>query len=157
MADPPLTSPVEVTLGGPFQSQGDKELPKFDIDLSVSGVPGQDTIEAGATSTGDEGFVAFMGQEYAVSDEVFQQFKAGFEQAQAEQTGDQPTLASLGIEPQTWLQDPQTDGDSTVGDTDTIKITGAIDLPTMLADVNDRALQRRLRSASRTRASSRRS
>ncbi len=133
----PLTSPIEISLGGPFQSQGEKEIPKFDIDVSVSGIPGQDTIEAGATSTGDAGFVAFNGQEYAVSDEVFQQFKAGFEQAQAEQTGDQPTLASLGIEPQTWLTDPQTDGDSTVGDTDTIKITGAIDLPKMLADVND--------------------
>ena len=133
----PLTSPIDVSVSGPFQSQGEKEIPKFDIDLSVTGVPGQDTIEAGVTSTGDAGFVNYLGQEYAVSDEFFQQFKAGFEQAQADQAEDQPTLASLGIEPQTWLKDPQTDGDSTVGDTDTIKITGDIDLPTMLADVND--------------------
>ena len=132
-----LQGPIDVSLSGPFQSQGEKEIPKFDIDVSVSGIPGQDEIQAGATSTGEAGFVNFMGQEYAVSDEVFQQFKAGFEQAQAEQSGDQPTLASLGIEPQTWLKDPQTDGDSSVGDTDTIKISGDIDLPKMLADVND--------------------
>ena len=128
-----LQGPVNVSLTGPFQSQGEKEVPQFDLDVSFEGA-GQN-IQAGATSTGDKGFVNFMDQEYAVSDEVFQQFKTGFEQAAEEQT-EETTFEQLGISPQNWLTEASNEGDSTVGDTETVKITGQVDVPAMLADVN---------------------
>ena len=130
-----LQGPVNITLGGPFQSEGEGKVPSFDMDLTFEGA-GQN-IEAGMTSTGDKGFVAFNGQEYAVSDEVFKQFTAGYEQAQEEQKSEQTSLAELGIEPQKWLKDATNEGDSEVGGTETVKITGAVDVPVMLQDVND--------------------
>src|SRR5205085_6614296 len=45
-------------------------------------------------------------------------------------------LKSLGITPQDWLKDPKVDGDSDVGGTNTVKITGTVDVPKMLADIN---------------------
>src|SRR3954454_6315533 len=132
-----LQGPISLKLSGPFQSQGKGQLPKFDIDASFEGA-GQ-SLKAGLESTGDKGFVNFNGTEYAVSDQIFQQFKTGYEQAQKQGTsqgGNQQSLATLGIDPRRWLKDPQNAGEAKVGDTDTIKITGGVDVGRLLDDVN---------------------
>jgi hypothetical protein len=129
-----LSGPIDVKLGGPFQSQGKGKVPKFDIDLEFSGA-GQN-IKASATSTGDKGFIGFNGQDYAVSDDVFKQFADGYTQAQSQNKSSGGTLKELGITPQDWLKDPKVDGASSVGGTDTVKISGAIDVPAMLSDIN---------------------
>ena len=80
----------------------------------------------------------FQGTDYAVSDQVFEQFKAGYEQAQKQSAdkGNQQSLATLGIDPRRWLTDAKNDGEAKVGDTDTIKITGGVDVNKLLDDVN---------------------
>jgi hypothetical protein len=87
--------------------------------------------------------VNFQGTDYEVSDQVFQQFKAGYEQAQKNGTSSskQQSLSSLGLDPQQWLTNPKNEGDAKVGDDDTIKITGGIDVNKLLDDVNN-ALQK---------------
>jgi hypothetical protein len=131
-----LQGPISVKLSGPFQSQGKGQLPKFDIDASFEGA-GQ-SLKAGLASTGDKGFVNFNGTEYAVSDQIFQQFKAGYEQAQKQGSsqGNGQSLATLGIDPRRWLTNPKNEGEAKVGDTDTIKITGGVDVNKLLDDVN---------------------
>jgi hypothetical protein len=129
-----LNGPIDITLGGPFQSLGKGKVPKFDISLDFSGA-GQN-IKAGATSTGTKGFITFNGQAYAVDDAVFQQFAQGYTQAQSQNKSSGGTLKELGITPQKWLKDPKVDGASSVGGTDTVKVSGAIDVPAMLADIN---------------------
>jgi hypothetical protein len=131
-----LQGPVTVSLKGPFQSEGDKKLPQFSFDASFEGA-GQ-TFAAGITSTGDKGFVNFQGTDYAVSDEIFAQFKQGFEEAQAQGGGkdDDPSLATLGIDPRKWLTNPKNEGEAKVGDDDAVKITGGVDVPKLLDDVN---------------------
>jgi hypothetical protein len=133
--------PSTLRLGGPFESQGKGKLPKFAMDLSLQG--GGQSVDAGVTSTGDKGYVRFQGADYVVSDQVFQQFKKGYEQAQSQagSGGQGQSLASLGIDPRRWLINPRNAGDATVGDTDTIKITGGVDVPKLLDDV-DTLLQR---------------
>ena len=93
----------------------------------------------------------FQGTEYAVSDQVFEQFKAGYEQAQKQSAdkGNQQSLATLGIDPRRWLTDPKNEGEAKVGDTDTIKITGGVDVDKLLDDVNTALEQGRAASASR--------
>ena len=137
------TGPVSVKLDGPFESQGTGKLPKFDMDASLSGA-GQN-FKAGATSTGDKGFVSFQGQDYAVSDEVFKQFTASYEQAVKQSNGKskQQSLSTLGIDPAAWLKNPKNEGEAKVGDTDTIKITGDVDINRMLDDVSKATAQAR--------------
>jgi hypothetical protein len=139
-------------VSGPFESQGAGKLPKLDIDASLEG--GGQNIQAGVTSTGDKGFVSYGGNEYAVSDAVFKQFKAGFEQS-AKQASDQnqgQSLATLGIDPSKWLTNAKNEGDAKVGDTDTIKITGDVDVSKALDDVN--AALQKIRNLGGSQASS---
>jgi hypothetical protein len=134
--DSGLSGPVDIKLSGPFESQGDKKLPKFDLDLDVK-AQGQ-SFKAGVESTGDKGFVNFNGQEYVVSDQVFQQFKQGFEQAaaQGDKGSKDQSLTDLGIDPRKWLTDAKNAGEGKVGDTDVIRITGGVDVSKLLDDVN---------------------
>jgi hypothetical protein len=129
-----------VKVSGPFESQGTGKLPKIDIDASLEG--GGQSFQAGVTSTGDQGFVSYGGTDYAVPGPVFQQFKAGFEQSakQGGSNGNQ-SLTSLGIDPSKWLTNAKNEGEVKVGDTDTVKITGDVDVPKLLDDVNN-ALQK---------------
>jgi hypothetical protein len=130
-----LQGPISLTLSGPFQTQGKGKLPKFDMDAAFEG--GGQNFKAGLASTGTKAFVNFQGTEYAVSDEVFQEFKKGYEQAQAQnkKQGNQ-SLATLGIDPSKWLTNAKNEGEADVGGTDTIKITGDVDVNKLLDDVN---------------------
>jgi hypothetical protein len=127
-----------VRLAGPFESQGEGKFPKLSLAAALEG--GGQSFKAGITSTGDKGFVHFQGTDYAVSDQIFKQLIAAYEQAQKQaketQKGDQPTLATLGIDPRGWLEDAKNAGEAKVGDTDTIKITGGVDVPKLLDDLN---------------------
>jgi hypothetical protein len=131
-----LQGPVSISLAGPFQVQDGGALPKFRLEAAIEGA-GQ-SIKAGATSTGDKGFLSFQGTEYAVDDQVFQQFKAGYEEAQkqAKDEEQQQSFATLGMDPRQWLTDPKNAGEAKVGDDDTIKITGGVDVAKLLDDVN---------------------
>jgi hypothetical protein len=131
-----LQGPISLKLSGPFQSQGKGKLPKFDIDASFEG--GGQSLKAGLASTGEKGFVNFNGTEYAVSDQIFQQFRTGYEQAQKQGSGQQggQSLATLGIDPRRWLTNPTNAGEAKVGDTDAIKITGGVDVSKLLDDIN---------------------
>jgi len=131
--------PFSVRLTGPFQSQGEGKLPKFSLAATLEG--GGQSFQAGVTSTGDKGFVNFQGTDYAVSDQLFKQFTAAYEEAQKkakenQQGDDKTTLATLGIDPRRWLTDAKNAGEAKVGDTDTIKITGGVDVSRLLDDVN---------------------
>jgi hypothetical protein len=131
-----LSGPVTAKLSGPFQVQGDGKLPKFKFDLAFEGA-GQ-SVTAGATSTGKKGYVSFQGTDYVVSDQVFKQFEAGYEETRKKsKSGKQPqSFASLGMDPRKWLTDPKNEGDAKVGDDDAIKITGGVDVAKLLDDVN---------------------
>jgi hypothetical protein len=129
-----VNGPITLKVSGPFQTEGKQKLPKFKIDFAFEGA-GQ-SIKAGLTSTGTKGFVNFQGSDYAVSDQVFKQFKAGYEQAQKQGNKQNQSLSSLGLDPRRWLTNPKNEGEAKVGDDDTIKITGGVDVEKLLDDVN---------------------
>ena len=132
--------PVALKVAGPFINQGAGRLPQLDLDASFTG--GGQTIEAGVTATADSAFVSYGGNTYEIAGPVFQQFKAGYEEAAKQPSGqNDQSLASLGIDPRRWLTNAENAGEAKVGDTDTIKITGDVDVPKLLEDV-DGALER---------------
>jgi hypothetical protein len=132
--------PVSVKLAGPFESQGAGRLPQLDLDASLAG--GGQSLEAGVTATADQAFVSYGKDTYEIAGPVFQQFKAGYEEAAKQSSGQEnQTLASLGIDPRRWLTNATNEGEAKVGDTDTIKITGDVDVPKLLEDV-DAALEK---------------
>jgi hypothetical protein len=129
----------EAKLGGPFQGQADK-FPQFNIDVSLKAEGGSQDFfgTGGLTSTGEAAFVNFQGTEYAVDQELFDQFISTYTQLQA-QSGSQNQggglLESLGIEPSNWLTDLSNEGTEDVGGTDTIHISGKADIPRLVEDL----------------------
>src|SRR6266545_4035475 len=122
-----LTAPVVAACGG----GGEKVSSATDVNELLRQTFAKGSPKAGATSTGEKGFLSLNGQEYAVSEEVFRQFKAGYEQAvkqAARRQGKQQSLAALGIDPRRWLKNPRNEGDAKVGDDDTVKVSADIDV-----------------------------
>jgi hypothetical protein len=125
-----------VSLAGPFQSQGTNQIPKFDLDLKI-GAQGQN-FTAGAISTGDKGYIKLQGNTYAVSDQVFNSFKQGFQRSQAQQNGTKrnPSFSALGVNPKDWLKSPQNKGDTDVAGTTTIHIASGVDVSKLLDGIS---------------------
>jgi hypothetical protein len=133
---PTLTGPVALKLSGPFQSEGAGKLPKFDFDLALAA--GGQTVQAGAVSLGDSGYLKFGGKAYTVDKALFDQFRTGYEksQAQAKSKDAGPSFKALGVDPAHWLKDARKVGKADVGGTSTFHITSGVDVPRFLADVN---------------------
>ncbi|WP_205697290.1 hypothetical protein [Conexibacter sp. SYSU D00693] len=135
-----LSGPIKLKLDGPFQSQGGGKLPDFDLDLDITA--GGDTFTAGATSTGEKGYVTLQGQAFDLGDQLYRQFRDGYEQANKEADGgkgdsaDGPTFESLGIKPLTWLRDPAGAGEQQIGGTATNHVRARVDVPKLLEDVS---------------------
>lgn len=130
-----------IDVNGVFQSRGDKQLPITDTDLTAN-FAGQE-IEAGIVLTESKAFVGLKlpqdGErtDYAVPDELYKQFQQQAEQA-ASQAEDQDatSFAALGLDPKSWLADPEVAGESSVEGTDTVKVTSGVDVKKMLEDIN---------------------
>lgn len=132
---PTLSKPVTVGLKGPFASQGTGKLPKFDLAANVAAQT--QNIQAGAVSTGDKAFIRFQGTTYSIPDQVFAQFKTGYEQAQAKNKSQNGNpLSKLGVKPLDWLKDPKTVGDEDVAGTSTTHITAGVDTAKFVDDLN---------------------
>ena len=131
-----LQGPVALELRGPFQKSDGDELPEFDLDasLSRSGL----TYEVGASAVDGRGYVLFQDEDYVLSPELFARFKSGFEDARDEKEADAGSadLATLGIDPRKWLRNARNAGEAKVGDEDTIRITGDVDVSKLLDDVS---------------------
>ena len=127
---------VTAKLSGPFQTEGEGRLPQLAIDASFDG--GGQSMAGGVVVTSDSAFINLGGTSYEVPGAIFQQVKAGYEEAAKQATGEQKgsSLASLGIDPRRWLTNAKNAGEAKVGDTDTIKIIGDVDVSKLLDDVN---------------------
>ena len=132
-----LKEPIVIRMSGPFQSRGDNQLPAMDLQLSATG-SGQD-FSAGAVSTGDKGYVSFLGKPYTIPDNVFARFKRGFEEQQRKdnQSSSNIDLKALGVNPDSWLDHPKNEGEEEVGGTTTTHVSSDVNLDALLNDVDD--------------------
>jgi hypothetical protein len=124
---------VGARLSGAFESQGANRMPKFAFDAELTSA-GQ-TVSGGATYTGQKGFITLQGTAYEVSGTVLKPFVASYEQALKSQQG-QKGGPVLGIDFRKWLKDARNEGETKVGDADTIKLTGSADVAQVVADID---------------------
>ena len=139
---------LDLSFGGPFQDQGEGQLPAFDLsfDLKLESAAQDAEFAGAATSTGSTGFLTFMGTTYEVDGEIFDSFKQGFEQssgagaegADADADAD-AQFQALGIDPSGWLTNLQNEGTEDVEGTETIHISGDANLPQIVEDIQSAA------------------
>ena len=129
----------EAKLGGKFASQGPDQFPKFDIDASVKAESGSQNISGsgGLLSTGDQAFVNYQGTDYAVPQQLYDEFTTTYAQLQGQNGSGKSTslLKSLGISPSDWLTDLKNEGTEDVEGAKTIHISGSANVSKLVEDL----------------------
>jgi hypothetical protein len=130
---------LEVKLGGKFQSRGSGQFPEFDLDLSLKEESGSQSTSGtgGLTSTGDGAFVNVQGTEYAVPQQLYDEFTSTYAQLQGQGSGGKSTglLQALNINLANWLTDLKNDGTEDVEGANTIHISGQANVPQIVQDL----------------------
>ena len=130
---------LEVKLGGQFQSQAANQFPQFDFDVSLRAESGSQTFSGsgGLTATGDRAFLNIQGTEYAVPQQVYDQFTSTYSRLQG-QKGSNPQeglLQRLNIDLAQWLTDLKNEGTEDVEGQKTIHISGRANVPQIVGDL----------------------
>lgn len=125
-----LSGPLSLKLSGPFKSGGPKTIPVLDWDIVAEGA-GQ-SFDLGLIVTDDNAFVKYQGESYEVGTELFSQFK---EQYAAQQPDEQPTLKSFGLDPASWLDDPEVSDGEPIGGAATQVVAGPVDVEKVVRDL----------------------
>jgi hypothetical protein len=127
-----LNGPVKLSVQGPYESGGSQTIPKADWDIAASAA-GQN-FSAGFTSTGDNAWVGFQGQNYEVGKAAVAQINAQIKQAAGKNKNQ--GLSQFGIDPKEWLKDPKDEGDDKVAGVDTNHVSATLDVSKFLDDLN---------------------
>ncbi|HEX5821589.1 MAG TPA: hypothetical protein VFY30_07465 [Solirubrobacterales bacterium] len=129
----------ETKLGGKFASQGSGQFPKFDVDASVKAESGSQSFSGtgGLISTGDGALVNFQGTDYAVPQQLYDEFTATYAQLQRQNSSGKSTdqLKALNISPANWLTDLKNEGTEDVEGTETIHISGSVNVSKLVEDL----------------------
>ena len=127
-----LEEPLEVTVKGPFKSNGKKKLPVLDWDIAFDGA-GQ-KLSGGLVATRDNAFVELQGQAYEVGEKTFARLAREVTKAQP----NRPTSpGKLGMDPASWLEDPKVENGEPIGGDDTREVTGSVNVRKVVRDVAD--------------------
>jgi hypothetical protein len=129
---------LDVSLSGPFQSEGKNQLPQLDLSAKASGtLNGQDIdFDGGLTLLSDKAFVNYKGTEYEVDPTTFSFVKSAIERAQqrsgaqsksAGATACQEAVANLKVGD--FVENLTNEGSSDVGGTSTTQVSGDLNVP----------------------------
>jgi hypothetical protein len=129
-----LTTPITLSLDGPFQSRGSGKLPQSDFTIGVSALGRHGSL--GVISTGNAGYVNLQGTNYQLPQADFQKLEQSFTSAQSSGGSENSGLAQLGINPQHWLTKPSVVGTETVNGDATTHIRAGVDVNALIGDLN---------------------
>jgi hypothetical protein len=127
-----LTTPISLSLTGPFQSRGTGKLPASDFTIGISALGKQGSL--GVISTGTNGYVALDGANYQLPASDFQKLESSFSSVGG--SGSQGSLSGLGIDPEHWLKNPSIVGSDTIGGAATTHIRAGVNVTALLSDLN---------------------
>lgn len=131
-----FTAPITLAFGGPFQSLGSGKLPKSDFTVSISAEGHTGALSI--ISTGSKGYVSVSGTAYQLPASEFKQLESSFSTvaSPASGGGGKGTLGKVGVDPMSWLVNPQVAGTGTVGGTSATEIKAGVQMPNLLRDLN---------------------
>jgi hypothetical protein len=127
-----LTTPIVLSLSGPFQSRGTGKLPESDFTVSLSALSKHGSL--GVISTGTSGYVTLQGVAYRLPQADFQRLESSFSSVGS--SGSSAGLSGLGINPQHWLKDPVVVGTETLNGAQTTHVRSGVNVTALLADLN---------------------
>jgi hypothetical protein len=130
-----LTSPITLSIHGPFQSRGSGALPASDFTLSITALSHHGSF--GVVSTGSAGYVTLPGASYQLPQAQFQKLESSFSSVDSSAGSSGGSgLSGLGINPLDWVKNPTVVGTENVGGADTTHIHGDVKVAALLGDLN---------------------
>jgi len=129
-----LSTPITLSLGGPFQSRGSGKLPQSDFTIGISALGRHGAL--GVISTGTAGYVSLQGTNYQLPQADFQKLEQSFSSTQASGGSQSAGLTQLGIDPLHWLTKPSVVGTETDGGAVTTHIRAGVDVNALMSDLN---------------------
>ncbi len=130
-----LTSPISLSLHGPFQSRGSGSLPASDFTLTLGAMGRRGSF--GVVSTAAAGYVTLQGASYQLPQAQFQKLESSFSSVESSSgSAGGSGLSQLGINPAGWVRSPSVVGSDNVGGAQTTHIRGTVDVSVLLADLN---------------------
>jgi hypothetical protein len=127
-----ISTPVTLTLSGPFQSRGSGKLPQSDFTIGITALGRHGQV--GVISTGTAGYVSLQGSNYQLPQADFQKLEQSFSASGS--SGSATGLSQLGINPLHWLTAPSVVGDETVNGASATHIRSGVDVTKLIADLN---------------------
>ncbi len=128
-----LGGPIAFRGSGPFASGAKGELPRFD--LQVAGSLARKPLSARAISTGKQGFLTIDGRDYKIDQDFLDELLSHDDKPSARKRSG-AGIASLGLDPSEWVEDPQENGTATIAGVETTRISGKLDVEALLEDVS---------------------
>ena len=122
-----IGGPIVLKITGPFSVTGGA-FAKFD--LAFAATLAGDQYTGAIISTGQKGFVKLDSRTFSIDDAFVSKIRSGADKAK--KSG---LKASLGIDPSTWISNPQMKGNEQVGGVQTQRIGGDVDVSKLLADI----------------------
>ena len=136
-----LEKPITAKLSGPYEMRGRDRLPRLDWDVALKGAGLN--LKGGLIATGDNGFVQLQGQAYELGSETFAALARQY--AASVEPGRPRGLGAFGVDPSSWLEDPEIDEGESIGGDPTRKVTGSVDVRKAARDIVDLTRSPRLR------------
>jgi hypothetical protein len=127
-----ITTPLSFTLTGPFQSRGAGKTPESSFTLGFSGLGRHGSF--GVTTTASGAYIRLEGANYQLPSADYQKLRSSL--ASSASSGGAPGFGSLGVNPETWLKNPQIVGTETVDGVTTEHLHAGVDVPAVIASVN---------------------
>jgi hypothetical protein len=127
---------VDASLSGPFQSEGEQELPELDLTAKANGSVGGENVdfEGGLTLLGSKAYVNYSGTEYEVDPTTLNFVKSAIKkqsrangQSVEGETGCQEAAGKLKVAD--FIENLSDEGSADVGGTSTTKVSGGLDAP----------------------------
>ena len=136
------SSTFRAQLKGPVDASGGEGLPIFDFQGTLTGESPSRTLDesGGATSTGDAAFITYKDTNYEVDPQTFQFLNGAFEAS--EQAGQSESQTPEGLPAiRDYLTDVQNEGTEDVEGTETVHVSGAVDVDGLVEQVRPLAEQ----------------
>jgi hypothetical protein len=125
-----LNTPLTLSLSGPFQSRGAKQVPASDFTVSIGALGKQASF--GVISSGSAVYVKLEGTDYRLPTADAKQVQSSIASANS----GAPGVSTFGIHPLRWLTSPRVVGTETVDGAQTTHIRAHVNVPALIADLN---------------------
>ncbi len=129
-----LSTPITLSLSGPFQSRGSGTLPQSDFTIAIGALGRHGSL--GVISTGTAAYVTLQGTAYQLPQADFQKLQQSFSSARSSGGSQNPGLPQLGIDPLHWLTHPTVVGAETISGASTTHIRAGVDVSALIGDLN---------------------